>query len=121
MAKKWRQVLERAEAEHEKRMDWEETHPPITRVSKQEADGKRNIQAVGQEAVTCDLPCHGNHIPREYDHTAGIVNVFRKNISVKGWENPPEGDSAYFGTTCDLTRGKVCVATDERLRKAIER
>lgn len=67
MAKKWRQVLEKMETEHEKRVDWEETHPPITRVSK-------------QEAVTCNLPCHGNHIPREYDHSQGVVNVFDREF-----------------------------------------
>jgi len=99
MAKKWRAILEKLEAEHE----------------------KRRIQAIGKEAVTCNLPCHGNHIPREYGHTREYINVFCRGISVKGWENPPEGDATYYGTTCDLTDGKVCVATDETLRKAVER
>ena len=121
MTKQWRQVLGELETKHKNRMKWEEEHPPITRVSTQEADGKRRIQAVGQEAVTCDLPCQGNHIPNAYSHTRGIVNVRRRGIIVKGWENPVDGEAGYFGTTCDLTDGKICVATDERLRKAIER
>ena len=121
MAKMWRQVLERAEAEHVKKMEWEEAHPPITLISKQNADGKREIQPVGNDAVTCNLPCHGDCIPREYSHEKGMVNVFNRGISVEGYEDPEEGSASYFATTCDLTDGKLCVATDEILRRAIER
>lgn len=120
MATRWRQILEKLEAKHEERVKWEEEHPPITLLSKQEADKKRRIQAVGQEGVTCDLPCHGNNIPGGYSHERGMVNVFDRGIRVEGWENPEEGNSGYFRSTCDLTYGKICVATDERLRRAIE-
>lgn len=121
MATKWRRLLERLEAEHVKKMEWEEEHPPITRISKLEADGKRKIQGVGQEGVTCDLPCYGNNIPGEYGHTLGMINVFSRDIRVEGFGSPREGVACYYGTTCDLTDGKVCVATDVRLRRAIER
>ena len=121
MAKKWRQILERLEAEDKKRTEWEEEHPPITHISKQEADAKRRIQPVGQESVVCDLPCYGNNIPREYSHTGGMVNVFNKGIIVKGWENPEEGFPAYFGIICALAHGKICVVKDEVLRRAIEK
>lgn len=120
MAKSWRLILERVEREGQKKMEWEEEHPAITRISTQEADEKRRIQNVGQEGVTCDLPCHGNNIPETYSHSRGMVNVFERGIRVEGWENPEEGEASYFGSTCNLTNGKVCVATDERLRRAIE-
>jgi hypothetical protein len=121
MAKAWRGILQRLEAEAEKRKDWEEKHPPITRMKLIEADDKRRISFVGEKCVACDLPCCGNHIPTEYGHTGYLVNVFHADISFKGWENPSEGDAAYFGVTCDLAEGKICVATDEILRKVVER
>lgn len=121
MAKAWRDILKKMEVSHQQKEEWEEKHPPITRISSQEADNKRNLQFVGEKAVTCNLPCHGQCIPNEYNHAQGIVNVFRMGIIVKGWENPEEGSPLYFAGTCDLTNGKICVATDEKLRRSVER
>ncbi|MEK7597689.1 MAG: hypothetical protein AAB441_03540 [Patescibacteria group bacterium] len=121
MAKAWRRVLEKSEAENKKRVEWEEGHPPITRISVEEADRQRTLQTIGREAVACDLPCHGNYIPKEYSHTRGMVNVFRRDIIVEGWEKPQEGQPTYFGLICALTLRRICVAKDETLRKAVER
>jgi hypothetical protein len=120
MAEQWRQILRRVEAQHKQRTDWEETHPPITLISIKEADSIRTLKDVGQEAVTCDLPCHGNYIPNEYGHSSGIVNVFDKGITIEDFENPPEGITVYFGTTCGLTDGKICIARDEILQDSIK-
>ena len=120
MAERWRVILEKLEADHKKRSEWEKEHPPITRISKQEADSQRKLTFIGSEAVTCDLPCHGNNIPGDYSHTHGWVNVFRRGIKVDGWEDPEQGASTYFGIKCGLN-GRICVTTDETLRKAIEK
>jgi len=42
-------------------------------------------------------------------------------ISVKGYENPEESNSTYFGIICALTVGKICVARDETSRRTIEK
>lgn len=121
MAKRWRELLERADEEHKKRLDWEETHPPITRITVEAADAQRRIEPVGEKAVTCSLPCYGNYIPARYSHFEGMINVFDWGIRVPGWEAPSEGQPAYMGTTCWLAGGKICVATDETLRRSVEK
>jgi hypothetical protein len=121
MAKPWRRILEQSEAETKKRKDWEEEHPPITRISVEKADSQRNLQIVGKEGVCCDLPCYGPNIPNEYGHTRGMVNVFNRGIVVEGYENPQEGGSTYFGLICALTLRRFCVTRDERLRRAVEK
>lgn len=115
MPKQWRRLLERLESEDQRREEWEEEHPPITRLSPEDADAQRTIKPVGEKAVTCNLPCHGNNVPEKYSHIGQMVNVFNNGMRVEGWEG------MYMGLTCNLTDGKVCVATDERLRKSAER
>jgi hypothetical protein len=109
------------EAEHKRQEDREANNPPITRVSVQEADGQRRFHSVGDKCVACNLPCEGNNIPSGYSHKEGVVNVFRAGIIVKGWDNPEEGRSAYFASRCNLAYGKICVTSDETLRKSVER
>ncbi len=120
MAKLWRQALEKAERQSGERQRWEEEHPPITRISVAEADSQRVFTEIGQNRVSCNLPCVGKYIPGQYSHSSGLVNVFRKGVIVKGWESPQEGYPCYLGPVCDL-RNKICATRDERLRKAVER
>lgn len=78
MPQQWRLLLERLEKDHQKKLDWEETHPPITSISVEEADAQRTIEPVGEKAVTCNLPCHGDNIPDRYFHVEGMINVFER-------------------------------------------
>lgn len=121
MAKPWRTILDRSEADSKKRKEWEEDHPPITRISAEEADRQRTLQTIGKDGICCDLPCHGQNIPKEYGHTRGMVNVFRRGIVVEDYENPQGGDSTYFGLICALTLRRFCVTKDEKLRRAVEK
>jgi hypothetical protein len=121
MTKVWRQALERAEKNYQKRMDWEEKHPPITQIGVIEADSKRKITPVGEHCVKCDLPCNGLNIPSKYGHRGYVVNTYDEGITVPGFEESESGGSAfYLAVTCGLTKGKICIRTDERLRKAVE-
>ncbi len=108
--------MEKAERLSSERLRWDEEHPPITRISVAEADAQRVFTEIGQSSVSCNLPCVGNYIPKQYSHSSGLVNVFEKGVIVKGWE----GNGCYFGPVCGV-RNKICAATDERLRKAVER
>jgi len=121
MARRWHQIIERLERGLQIRQNWEEAHPPITQISRQEANSKRTLTMVGQEGVACNLPCFGSNIPSEYSHKQEVVNVFNRGIIVEGWNNPEQGQSMYLGATCNLAPGKICVVRDERLRRAIER
>ncbi len=121
MTRKWRLLLEKLETENQNRKNWEEEHPPITRISVQEADERRRLTKIGENAVTCDLPCHGPYIPPTYSRTGNMVNIYNRGLKVEGYSDPEEGVSCYFGITCELANGKICVATDPTLRKSIER
>ena len=121
MPKPWRQIIERLEQEDERKAQYNEEHPPITRISVEEADAQRIIQPVGKEAVSCSLQCFGNNIPKAYSHHGEMVNVFNRGIVVEGYDNPEEGQPAYFGLICALANGRICVTGDERLRRAIEK
>ncbi len=120
MTKAWRLALEKAEIQSGQRQRWEEEHPPITRISVAEADAQRVFTEIGQNRVSCKLPCAGRYIPKKYSHSSGPVNVFEKGVIVKGWESSQEEDAFYLGPVCGL-RNKICATRDERLRKAVER
>ncbi len=118
-------AIRKATALYEQTVEFNATHPPITRMSPMTADNQREFTPVGEKCVACNLACYGKSIPKEYGRTKQIVNVFDLGIKVATHEVTDEfpewGESAYFGMTCRFYPDRVCVTVDQKLRRSVER
>jgi hypothetical protein len=111
MAKRWRQIFNTLEADAARRKEEEILHPPITRLTPEEANNHRQIKLVGKHCIECNLPCNGEHIPPVYHQTKpGTHDVLKFGIQVEGYES-------YYVILCAVAKlGRVCLTTDETLK-----
>ena len=98
------ELIEKIEAFNDAEQRFIETHPPITSLSVEEADGRRSFDET-KSTVTCDVPCIGNNIPDEYNHRGCDWSLEELQHLIKdGWNISASSRSRMCGI-----KGKFCI------------